>query len=617
MNRLNNHFRPLATLLLTVLFVISVTAPAIVTKPDPVIAAAGNNSAENADSGVITSKEEVIYARLAEDGTVQNIYSVNILNIVKDGLVSDFGSYETLKNLSSTAPLNYEGDRMTVEAKTGRFYYQGNLSNRELPWKVSLDYSLDGSALPPSELPGKNGLLELRIKTSANESIDPAFFDHYLLQVTVTLDTVKCSDIIADGAVFANSGSNKLITFSIMPKKAADLLVTAKVKDFSMDGIQISAVPFTMNIDIPETASLTEDLTKLSDAIAQLSDGVGSLEDGMKELNSGTVGLRGGSAKFSQGIHKLDASSSELIAGSRSISDALATLASSLQSSLESNDMAALLQLPDALSQLSDGLTEISEGMKQVSAGYASAYAALDSAIKSIPAEDISPEDLQSLAVKNPFNQTLDQLLAYYKAAQTVKYTYAQTELAFTAVNQNLTKMAASLDTIAASLDTVALQLSSSNSDSALTSSITTLITGINSLSSNYKSFHKGLKEYTTGVATLSANYTKLDEGISELAGGTGKMADGIGTLRRGVEGLVNNTKDMPNQMNESIDALLSDYDTSGFTPVSFVSEKNERVSTVQFVLKTSAIEPMKEPEPVAPPTEKETVWTRFINLFR
>ncbi len=607
----------LTALLLTVLFTTSITTPALVTKPHRAIAAAGNTPVKNAASGEITSKEEVIYARLTGDGTVENIYSINILNIAKGGLVSDHGSYDTLKNLSSIAPLNYKGDTMTVEAKPGRFYYQGNLARAELPWKVSLEYRLDGTTILPSELSGKTGLLELHLITSANEAINPTFFEHYLMQITVTLDSAKCTDISADGAVFANSGSNKLVTFSVMPKRAADLKITARVKDFSMEGIQISAVPFSMNIDLPDTASMTDDLTKLTDAIAQLGDGVGTLEDGMKELSSGTAGLRDGSIEFSRGIHKLDASSTQLVSGSQSISKALTTLSTSLQSSLQSKDLTALLQLPDALSQMSDGLKKLSDGMKTLSTGYSSAYAALDASIKSIPAEDISPEDLQSLALKNPFNQTLDQLLAYYKAAQTIKYTYAKTEPAFQAVNQNLTEMAASLDTISASLDTVALQLSSSMSGSGLTSSITQLVMGINTLSTNYKDFHKGLTKYTAGVSALSANYAKLDAGINELAGGTGTMADGIGTLSNGAEELVDRTKDIPSQMDETIDSLLSDYDITDFSPVSFVSDQNEHVSAVQFVLKTAAIEPMKAPEPISPTQAKETVWTRLLNLFR
>lgn len=617
MNKTKVMVFTLTAVLLTVLLVAKSSGmSSMLSKHARVIAAPGNTAVGNTDTGIIASKEEVIYARLAENGTVENIYSINILNVIKDGIISDYGSFESIKNLSSTAPIHYQDDRVTVEARTGRFYYQGNLADRQLPWKVSLDYSLDGEAIQPSELSGKTGLFTLRVKTSANEAINPTFYEHYLLQITITLDTAKCSDITADGAVFTNAGRNRLITFSVMPKRNAELKVTAKVTDFSMEGIQISAVPFTMNIDLPDTTNLTNDLTMLTDAIAQLGDGVGALEDGIMELHSGTSGLYDGSAEFSKGIRKLDSSSAELVSGSKSISDALTALATSIQDSLKGNDIAALLQLPDALSQLSDGLTEISEGMKTLSSGYDGAFTALDAAIKSIPTEDISSEDLQLLTIKNPFNQTLNRLLDYYNAAQTIKYTYARTEPAFTAVKQSLTEITASLDSISASLDSVALQLSSPASGSSLSSSMMQLVTGINALSTNYKEFHEGLKEYAAGVSALSANYEKLDEGIRALSEGTEELAEGIGTLNSGTEELVGRTADIPAQMDETIDTLLSDYDTSGYTPISFVSEKNKHVSMVQFILKTAPIQLIKEPEPVAPPAERETVWTRFLNLF-
>ena len=48
---------------------------------------------------------------------------------------------------------------------------------------------------------------------------------------------------------------------------------------------------------------------------------------------------------------------------------------------------------------------------------------------------------------------------------------------------------------------------------------------------------------------------------------------------------------------------------------VSFVSEKNTNVESVQFVIKTPAIEKEKV-ESVEEKTENLSIWQRFINLF-
>lgn len=51
--------------------------------------------------------------------------------------------------------------------------------------------------------------------------------------------------------------------------------------------------------------------------------------------------------------------------------------------------------------------------------------------------------------------------------------------------------------------------------------------------------------------------------------------------------------------------------------PVSFVSEKNTNVDSVQFVIQTDAIE-MEEVETVQDTTEEDSsLWQKFLDLFR
>ncbi len=45
------------------------------------------------------------------------------------------------------------------------------------------------------------------------------FFDNYLIQGTVTLDTKKCSNIQADGATQANVGSDRQLLYSQIKQK--------------------------------------------------------------------------------------------------------------------------------------------------------------------------------------------------------------------------------------------------------------------------------------------------------------------------------------------------------------------------------------------------------------
>ena len=47
------------------------------------------------------TKQEVVYVNLSSDGSVKDIYVVNIFDLNEDGEVVDYGDYEELRNMSS------------------------------------------------------------------------------------------------------------------------------------------------------------------------------------------------------------------------------------------------------------------------------------------------------------------------------------------------------------------------------------------------------------------------------------------------------------------------------------------------------------------------------------
>ncbi len=77
------------------------------------------------------------------------------------------------------------------------------------------------------------------------------------------------------------------------------------------------------------------------------------------------------------------------------------------------------------------------------------------------------------------------------------------------------------------------------------------------------------------------------------------------------------NTKDMDTQVQDTIDDMLSSISGSGSDVVSFVSDKNENVKDVQFVIKTTAIK-KAEQEAVQEDEEVEmNFWQKLVNLFK
>ncbi|MDR3210118.1 MAG: hypothetical protein LBT36_05800 [Oscillospiraceae bacterium] len=326
-------------------------------------ARAETSAADAAPSaGKIASREEAVYAKLAPDGTVLEVYAVNQLHIAAPGSVSDFGAYSSVKNLTSLAEITRTDGGITVAVPDDAdFYYQGTLAETALPWDVSITYTLDGRAAAPADLPGASGKLAITVATRANG--ENVFAESYMLQITLTLDSTRCRDIDAPGATAATVGTNKQLTLTVLPGETSENTVTADVTDFEMDGIQIAAVPFAMAITLPDLENVA-DFTPLTDAVSQLNRGASQLSSGAQTLASGAARLLPGSQSFKAGLNTLAAQGAPLTEGAAQMKAALDQLASALPA-------AEIQRLAAAFAEFQTGLNAYTAGVSQLATGYA------------------------------------------------------------------------------------------------------------------------------------------------------------------------------------------------------------------------------------------------------
>lgn len=600
--------------------ILLVLAAAILLLPSFLVTANATNDSNKQEStaqekGEITAKDEVIYATLDSAGKSNEIYVVNTLDIAQAGMITDYGTYTSLRNLSDTQELNKQGDAVTFSASEGKFYYQGNINDAALPWDITISYFLDGKEISPKELAGEDGHVTIRIETAINESVNPVFMENYLLQISVPLNTEIFTNIKADDGMIANAGKDKQVTFTVMPENEAELEVEADAEGFELDGISFTGIPSSMSIDGIDVDGMTGDIQSLSDAIESINDGVRELHNGVSELNTGTSQLVDGSKQYQDGVKELANSSTNLVNGSKEIEDALTTLNRSL-SSTDEMDMSGLEGLVGGLYQLSDGLGEIANGLNELKTNYRDAYDALDQAINEIPEYQITNEEISALRESGADQEVINRLLATYEAAQKVKGTYSAVKPGFDAVGETLTGVNKSLSEMANQVDKMANGLSDSLEEDGM-DGFSELQEGIAMLSANYKAFHSGLVEYTGGVIQIASAYNEVHSGMVELSEGTNELENGVGELHDGTNELSDSTSNLPEQMTEEIDEMMSDYDKSDFDPVSFVSSKNEKVNSVQFVFKTESIQQEEPDENNEPEEEKKGFWELFLDLFR
>lgn len=334
-----------------------------------------------------TPKEEVVYVNLNTDGSVKEINVVNIFDLDKDGQIVDYGSYESLRNMTTTDKIEYSGDKITVDAKAGKLYYEGKLSKNVMPWDFSLHYYLDGKEYPAEEIAGKSGALKITMSIRKNPDCSGTFFENYALQASVTLDTNQCENIVTEDATVANVGSKKQLTYTILPGKEADLTITADVKDFEMPAIAVNGVPLSLNIDVDDEElmskvdELVDGIVKLDDGSLELKDGASDLKNGSSDLESGALDLRDGMSdldggvqelydgilKVQDGLLELDSNSDDLTEGSAKVKEALETIQASLQSISASSDQ--IDELVKASNEINDGIGELVGGISTLKSG--------------------------------------------------------------------------------------------------------------------------------------------------------------------------------------------------------------------------------------------------------
>lgn len=318
-------------------------------------------------SKAATLKEEVVYVRLNNDGSVDRVYVVNSFELGEDNEIIDYGNYAYVKNLSDDSVIKLENGKVSVSARGDRLYYEGFLQEPQLPWDISITYFLDGQEISPGQLAGKSGCLTILIETAANPLGSREFFDSYALQVSLTLKGDLCKNIRTEGGTLAINGSNRQANYVVMPGKPATIELTADVADFEMPAITIAGLRLNMDFDF-EDADMSQ-ISQLSDGIAELDNGVQELLNGVFDLNTGVSDLHDGTGELADGVGEFKDGVFELAKGTGELKDGVSGLK---EGTAEMADGA--VELADGTSRLVDGVRSLADGIGQFADGIDELY---------------------------------------------------------------------------------------------------------------------------------------------------------------------------------------------------------------------------------------------------
>ena len=372
---------------------------------------------------------------------------------------------------------------------------------------------LDGKPVEACALAGATGHLELNISIRDNPEADLVFADHYALQTALSFDMERCNNLKADGATIASAGKNKSVSFIKLANSDADYSLSMDVDQFQMDGIQISGILLSIDMDIPDTDTLTDGLTELQSGIGELnsgaeglSEGAGDLKDGIDALCNGLYDMQSGMDSLKSGLGKLAGGNSNLNAGSQQIYNALTTI----QSKLTQFNIDATL-----LSQLSENSANILLGIGQLSGG-------LDSLKESFTTADEGIGVLSGgiyTGLQQADTETIEELTLQLTALYADPVTNAD-EI------QRLTWL---IGLLTANRDLLAgLETGISGDGTAANPG---LAAGAETLKELYGQFD-------TAIQSLTSMLGEMNTGLAQLKGGMEELISSFTAIQRGYQGL-------------------------------------------------------------------------------
>ena len=290
---------------------------------------------------------------------------------------------------------------------------------------------------------------------------------------------------------------------------------------------------------------------------AELADKVNEIVEAVNTVNSGASDIKDGTGKLADATETLNNKVGELDSG--------------------------VGALAGGAGELSSGLSAITEKNDQLKSGAYTAYEGLCNAAASALNSQLCANSLETVTLTpSTYSKVLTGLLEQLNA-----------DKAFSSAAEQISTLKGQLD----SYGTFYQGLLS------YTKAVSNAASGADSLNLNINKLYKSTGVLKTSVGTLNDAVVKLYDGTKQLADGTNEFAE--------------KTDGLDGQISDEIDSMVSSIAGNDETIHSFISDKNTNVTSVQFVMKTEAIE---KPETMV---EKETkvethlsFWQKLLKLF-
>ena len=250
--------------------------------------------------GVTAPYDEAYYAMTdyygnLTDGSVVKSYRTNGI-----ATLTDYGDYDEIINLTDgTVPARNGGMttfRLDEKALPGTFYFEGKTTKpfQQLPWTISMSYTLNGVPTKAEDLAGQAGVVEIHLDIVPNERASEYARNNYTLEAMAIFNQDDILSLEAPGAQVQLIGNLRAVLFLGLPGEECHYTIRVGSEDFAFGGMTFLMVPATLS-QLEEIAKLSERKDDLEDNYNKLSGSMDSLLDAMTamtgSLNASANGL--------------------------------------------------------------------------------------------------------------------------------------------------------------------------------------------------------------------------------------------------------------------------------------------------------------------------------------
>ena len=353
----------------------------------------GSIPAAAIDDGVTATYDEAYYAMTdyygnLTDGSVVKSYRTNGISTL-----TDYGDYDEVINLTDgTEPTRTDGKtvfQLDESNLPGTFYFEGKTAKpfEQLPWTLSVSYTLNGVPTKAGDLAGKTGVVEINLDAVPNETASEYARNNYTLEAMAIFNQDDILSLEAPGAQVQLIGNLRAVLFIGLPGEECHYTIRVGSDDFSFGGMTFLMVPATL--------SQLEEITKLSERKDDLEENYNKLSGSMDSLLDAMAAMTGSLNASANGLDQLNQARNIFSSGKNTIysgTDALRADLSNLADVLEpvesqitalsktiTSSKATLNSMVDTVSTLRKDLADVEDALEDLEDGKGDLQDVLDS----------------------------------------------------------------------------------------------------------------------------------------------------------------------------------------------------------------------------------------------